>query len=746
MAHAQVLRDTSPSLPSGEACELSEMQSVVLSVENMNCGGCMRKVERALENAQGISSARAHLSAKRVAVSFDSGVIDVDQIIATLDKAGYMAAPLVAANVDRDEKLDRFYLSCLGVAAFAAMNIMLFSVSVWARGGMDMATMTMFHWISAIIALPAVAYAGQPFYRSAWRALKSFNLNMDVPISLAILLSTGMSIFQTMRGTEQVYFDAATSLLFFLLLGRFLDQRMRIRAKGAAQNLLKMRAQWAIIVQPDGSTQKMSTEALIPGLRIAVATGERFPADGTIVSGKTQIDESLLTGESMPRSARTGAEVYAGTINLSAPVEFVATKTEGDTLLAELTRLMETAEQVRGRYVRLADRASRIYAPAVHILSATTFLGWFLAGYGWEPSLTAAIAVLIITCPCALALAVPAVQVAASSRLFTKGVLLKAPDGLERLADVGTIVFDKTGTLTYGRPAVLNADSIAPELIKGAAGLAVASHHPYAKAVVRATKDRFGAEAVTRTTDVAEEQGFGLKAPFGEGEERLGSADWCGVTGDGAQSASLWYVRPGYAPISFQLADTLRPDAVETISKLRASGYDIELLSGDRKEAVEPVAKELGIVNWRAACKPQEKIARLDELKTSGANVLMVGDGLNDAPALAAAHASLSPSSAADISQIASDAVFQGSKLGPIIDLLSIARRAQRMAFENFAVAGLYNVVFVPIAALGFVTPFWAAIAMSTSSIFVTANALRLRGMKLTLFAPSSERKQLSKI
>lgn len=738
MAHAEVLKDAASVSPE-ETCELSKMQSVVLTVENMNCGGCMRKVERALENAQGISSARAHLSAKRVAISFDSKLTDADQIIATLDKAGYTAAPLVAANVGQDEKLDRFFLSCLGVAGFAVMNIMLFSISVWDHDGMDQATMTMFHWISAIIAIPAVGYAGQPFYRSAWRSLKAFSLNMDVPISLAILLATGMSMFQTIRGTEQVYFDAATSLLFFLLLGRFLDQRMRIRARGAAQNLLKMRAQWAIIVQPDGSTQRLATEMLVPGLRIAVAAGERFPADGTIVSGSTQLDESLLTGESLPRDVSVGAEVYAGTINLGSPIEFTATKTEGDTLLAELTRLMETAEQARGRYVRLADKASRIYAPAVHILSALTFLGWFLTWHGWEVSLTAAIAVLIITCPCALALAVPAVQVAASSRLFSKGVLLKAPDGLERMASVGTIIFDKTGTLTYGRPAVLNADAIPPELMKGAAGLALASRHPYAQAIVRAAKDRFGADTITRTTDVIEEQGFGLKTAVGTGEERLGSADWCGVSADNASTASLWYVRPGCPPISFELADTLRSDAVETINKLKAAGYAIELLSGDRREAVEPVARELGITKWRADCKPQEKIARLDELKAVGENVLMVGDGLNDAPALAAAHASLSPSSAADISQIASDAVFQGNKLGPIIDLLSIARRAQRMAFENFAVAGLYNIVFVPMAALNWVTPFLAAIAMSTSSIFVTANALRLRGMKLTLSAPSKK-------
>jgi Cu2+-exporting ATPase len=733
MAQAQAVANT-PTATSSEGAADTSPQSCVLAVANMNCGGCMSKIERTLAAAPGVSVARGHLTAKRVAISYDPASTGVEQLITVLENAGYKAAELVAADTTEDDKLNVFFLSCLAVAGFAAMNIMLFSISVWSgEGSMDPATRSMFHWISAIIALPAVAYAGQPFFRSAWTALRVYTTNMDVPISLAILLSTGMSLFQTIRGSDQVYFDAATSLLFFLLAGRFLDQRMRARAKGAAQNLLKMRAQWATVIQPDGSAHRMAANALVPGLRIAVAAGERFPVDGTVVAGKSEADESLLTGESLPRAIASGAEVFAGTVNLGAPVEFTATKAETDSVLAELTRLMETAEQARGRYVRLADRISRLYAPAVHTLALLTFLGWLAAGYVWTVSLTAAIAVLIITCPCALALAVPAVQVAASSRLFAKGVLLKAADGLERLSEVDTIVFDKTGTLTYGQPSVLNAREIGTETLLAAAGLAVASRHPYAAAVVAAAKSRAGLTAIPRTEGVAETPGAGLKATTAAGEERLGSAEWCGISAEDAGEASLWYVRTGQKPVGFRLADTLRPDAAATLKALREAGYAIELISGDRVEAVEAAACELGITRWQAGRKPQEKIARLDQLKAQGHKVLMVGDGLNDAPALATAHASLSPSSAADISQIASDAIFQGSHLGPVIDLLATARRAQRMAFENFAIAGLYNVIFIPIAAAGIVTPLHAAIAMSTSSIFVTANALRLRGMKLAL-------------
>ncbi len=737
MAQAEAITsDLSPASSAGKAVDNSP-QSCVLTVANMNCGGCMGKIERTLGKAPGVTMARGHLTAKRVAITYDPSRTGVDKLITVLDNAGYKAAELVASDTAEDDKLNIFFLSCLAVAGFAAMNIMLFSISVWSgEDSMEPATRTMFHWISAIIAIPAVAYAGQPFFRSAWTALRVFRMNMDVPISLAILLSTGMSLFQTMQGSDQVYFDAATSLLFFLLVGRFLDQRMRSRAKGAAQNLLKMRAQWATVIEPDGSAHRMAASALVPGLRIAVATGERFPADGTVVAGKSEADESLLTGESLPRAIAPGAEIFEGTVNLGAPVEFTATKTESATVLAELTRLMETAEQARGRYVRLADRASQIYAPAVHILAAVTFLGWMVLGFNWEAALTAAIAVLIITCPCALALAVPAVQVAASSRLFAKGVLLKAADGLERMSAADTIVFDKTGTLTFGQPSVLNAHEIDIGTLQAAAGLAVASRHPYAAAVVAAAKARAGLTAIPRTEGVEETPGAGLKAVTAAGKERLGSAEWCGIPGDSAGEASLWYVRDGGKPVGFRLADTLRPDAAETVKTLMAVGYDVELISGDRAEAVEAAARELGIAKWRAGCKPQEKIARLDQLKAQGRKVLMVGDGLNDAPALAAAHASLSPSTAADISQIASDAIFQGGHLKPLTDLLATARRAQRMAFENFAIAGLYNVIFIPMAAAGVVTPLHAAIAMSTSSIFVTANALRLRGMKLNLIPP----------
>ncbi len=711
------------------------LESVTLIIANMNCGGCLGKVERALAAVPGVATARGNLSAKRATVAFDPRDVQPETLIAALEKAGFSATTLVSNDADANEAQTRDLLSRMAVAGFAAANVMLLSVSVWAGegAGMDPAVQGLFHWLSALIALPTVGYSGQPFFRSAWAGLKARRLNMDVPISLAILLSTGMSLFQTARGSQQVYFDASVTLLFFLLIGRFLDQRMRSRARGAAQNLLGMKAEWASVVRDGGSVERVPARVLAPGMRVLVAAGERLPADGRVVSGRSDLDESLLTGETLPRRIAPGDTVFAGTVNLGSPVELEITAVETGTLLADMARLMESAEQSRGRYVRLADRAARLYSPLVHLLALATFLSWISLGFGWEPALTAAIAVLIITCPCALALAVPAVQVAASGRLFSKGMLVKAPDGLERLSGIDTVIFDKTGTLTRGQPELVNADAVGEATLADAAGLAAASRHPYAQALVRAAR-RTGLEVV-RHPGVTETGGAGLSLRREDGETRLGSAEWVGVPSEEAQGipASLWYRRAGEAPVPFVFEDVLREDAAETVAHLRRAGLAVELLSGDREEEVRKVARAAGIDEARGRCTPQDKIARLDALKASGRRVLMVGDGLNDAPALAAGWASAAPSSAADISQMASDTVFQGGKLAPLIELLKVARRAQRMAFENFAIAGAYNVVFVPLAALGYVNPLIAALAMSTSSILVTANALRLRGMRLDL-------------
>jgi P-type Cu2+ transporter len=387
---------------------------------------------------------------------------------------------------------------------------------------------------------------------------------------------------------------------------------------------------------------------------------------------------------------------------------------------------MTTAEQARGRYVRLADRAAQIYAPAVHILGLLTFFGWMLAGFTWEPALTAAIAVLIITCPCALALAVPAVQVVATGRLMRGGIILKSADGLERLAEVDAVVFDKTGTLTLGEPRLAADCGVTDRDLSLAAGLASRSRHPYSRAVMVAARLRGVSPKVV--ANVQELAGDGLTTDIDGTQVRLGSAAFCGF--DGAPIQGLYFREGAHPPVPLAMLDRLRSDAVETAGILRSRGMDLHILSGDQQGSVVTAAAATGIAHWMATQKPNDKIRELERLSQIGKKVLMVGDGLNDAPALAAGHASLSPSTAADISQVAADAIFQGERLGAVIELLEVAKLAKRRSLQNFAIAIGYNLVFVPLAMLGYVTPLIAAIAMSGSSLAVTLNALRMTNVR----------------
>jgi Cu2+-exporting ATPase len=704
------------------------MSTSTLAIANMHCGGCMRKVESALAAVPGVLRARVNLVAKRVMVTHRSHVSASD-LIDSLGRIGFSAAELFEDTSLEDGRADRDFLKRIGIAGFAAANIMLLSVSVWSAGDMSASVQSLFHWLSALLGLPAVAYAGQPFFRSAAAALRSRQLNMDVPISLGVTLATAMSFYQTLHGGDQVYFDAAVTLLFFLLIGRFLDQRMRTRAAGAAANLVGLRGSSAAVIQKDGTTIRLGLRLLAPGMRVVTAAGERFAVDGILLEGCGEVDESLITGETTPRPVKPGGRIHAGTLNLSGSMLIKATATADNCLLAEIARLMQTAEQMRGRYVRLADRAARFYAPAVHVLGLATFLGWLVVGLSWESALTYAIAVLIITCPCALALAVPAVQIAASSRLFAKGTLLKAPDALERLAEVDTIVFDKTGTLTLGEPALVAEGTIGDTVLWRAANLARASRHPYARAIVRAAEAK--GLSVRATVAAREVAGSGLERTDRGGLERLGSAEWCGA--ELTDRAAVWYRAADGTLTAFAFEDRARSDAADVVASLHRAGFATEMLSGDRAAAVRDSALQVGIARWQAALLPAQKIARLEQLKAEGRTVLMVGDGLNDAPALAAAHASLSPATAADISQTAADAIFQGERLAPLLELLAVARAARRMALQNFSIAFGYNLLFVPLAIAGLVTPLLAALAMSASSIAVTANAVRLKTMNLGL-------------
>ena len=694
-----------------------------MMVEGMHCANCAFRIEDALNKEPDVA-ARVNLTTRRITIRWTGDAVRGNHLIKKASELGYKFMPFDAASLeDHDKHEERFLLRCMAVSGFASANIMLLSVALWSSNQitMGMATRDLMHWVSALIAIPTVLYAGRPFFHSAWEALSHHRTNMDVPISVALTLTTVMSLFEVLHHGEYAYFDSVTMLLFLLLIGRYLDRRTRGRARAAAQDLLMMMAGTATILE-NGQPRLIPIHDLQLGMVLSVAAGEKIAADGVVESGVSEIDPSFISGETITQPVTVGVRVIGGMINVLAPIMVKITAASGESMLGEIIKLMEKAEQGHALFVRLADKVARYYTPVVHILAFNTFFVWCVVlGRPWQPSLLAATTVLIITCPCALGLAVPAVQVLTSGRLFRRGMLLKSADAVERMAHVDTIVFDKTGTLTVGKPRLMNPNQIGSRNMQMAASLAAQSRHPLA----RALHDMYGGKILS--LNVAEHPGQGLEAEFEGRLMSLGRRDWCGdMNAPADDSPELWLRISGEKPVRFVFADALRADAVETIAKLKSLGYELLLLSGDRENAVATVAKTLGFTHFKAHVSPVDKSKAIEALRQHGKHVLMIGDGLNDAAALSAADVSMSPSTALDITQSAADIVFQGEKLAPVIEALTLSKRAENLVKENFFLSFIYNIVAVPVAMMGLATPLIAAIAMAGSSIIVVLNAQRI--------------------
>ncbi len=697
------------------------VRQLELALPDVHCAACIKTIEDALSAEPMVEAARVNFSSKRVRISYRPERGRPSRLTQKIREAGYRNFLLDPESDASGDATLSGLVRALAVAGFAAGNIMLFSVSIWS--GADAVTRDLFHWISALIALPAVAYAGQPFFKSAFRALQHGALNMDVPISLAVILATAVSLFETINQGQHAYFDASVSLLFFLLIGRTLDHLMRERARSAVRNLAGLAPKRATRIHDDASREQIKLAEIEPGMLIAVAPGDRVAVDGEVAEGQSDVDLSLVNGESVPERVMRGSELLAGTLNISGPLVVRATRPAANSFLARMIELMEAAEGSRAGYKRIADRAAAIYAPVVHVLGLATFLFWGIWGGDWHAAMLYAIAVLIITCPCALALAVPIVHVVAAGRLFENGVMMRDGAALERLAEVCGVVFDKTGTLTLGRPQFEGQVSGDPEMLTIAARLAAVSQHPFSRALSSVAGDAHPPLTAHETP------GQGVEAEIEGTVWRWGRAAFCNAdrsapdTGDSV----VWLSRDREPVASFAFSDAVRPEAVGVLARLRQAGLKLSLFSGDRGPVVRQVAALLQIDDARAEMTPEDKVAALNALSAEGGKVLMVGDGLNDAPALRAAHTSMAPSSASDIGRNAADFIFTNDNLAAVPFTLSIARRAAAMVRENFGLAIAYNIVAVPLAVTGHVTPLVAAIAMSSSSILVTLNALRLR-------------------
>lgn len=695
---------------------------ILLSLPGIHCGACIASVEQLLTALPGVRAARVNLTLKRVSVTA-APEITAAALAQELAAAGYEAHELDAGQLatTATDAAGRDLLMRLAVAGFAAMNVMLLSVAVWA--GAEGATRDMFHWISALITLPTIAFAAQPFFANAWRALAARRLNMDVPIALAILLALATSLWETWLSGHHAYFDAALTLTFFLLAGRYLDHRTRAIARSAAEELTALEVPRATLLR-DGKEAEVPLAEVAVGDLLLVRPGGRMPVDGEITAGTSELGRALLTGETLPVFAGPGQRVSAGEVNLTGPLQVRALAVGRDSSLNRLAELVAVAESGRARYTSLADSAAKLYAPGVHILSALAFLGWLLWTGDLRLALNIAAAVLIITCPCALGLAVPAVTTAASGRLFKRGLLIKHETAQERLAQVDTVVFDKTGTLTEGRPELMEAHRHPDHVLQLALALAEGSSHPLSQALARAARAR-GLQPA-EVAGLRELPGFGTEGNREGRPVRLGRASWIGVA-DAGRDTAAWLQLPDGTPHRFAFADALRSGADSAVAALQAKGLRVIMMSGDAPGPVAAMAARLGIEDWLAEARPEDKAARIAALKAEGAHVLMVGDGLNDTAALATADVSISPASALDAARVASDIVLLGRDLSALPEALSTARAARRRIAENFRIATLYNILAVPLAAAGLATPLIAALAMSTSSITVSLNALRLR-------------------
>lgn len=698
--------------------------ALYLLIGGAHCANCIQKIESAVKKNPSVKTARLNFSTGRLTIEWNGDMTLANNFAADIRKLGYSVSPYqqnAAARAEEDE--NKFLLLCLGVAGFAMGNIMLLSVGLWVSNTQSMGFVTreLMHWVSALIAIPAILFSGRPFFRSAWKALKGRTTNMDVPISVALILTTAMSLFETIRGSEHAYFDSAVMLMFFLLIGRYLDFRARRTAKTAASDLMQTLSGFATVKDGD-KTKRIAIRDVEENMEVIIAAGEKLPVDGIIINGSTTLDTSLITGETLPVEAGKGDKIFSGTLNLGEPVTIKVLSTAEDSLLSDIVRLIEKAEQGQARYVRLADKAAKLYTPLVHSLALLAFILWFgLWGASWQDSLTVAITVLIITCPCALGLAVPVVQVLAAGVLMKRNVLIKSGDALERLAAIDTAVFDKTGTLTTGH-LTLSGDHNKADL-QIAASLAAMSHHPLSKAVYNA----YDGDLLT-PEDITEHRGKGIEARINGKTVKLGSRHWCGDQNAApSENIELWLRIENHDPVLFTFTDIIRTDTAATIAHLQKEHIDTVLLSGDRQTVADAVANATGIKSVYAEKKPDEKFAIMDDLHKQHRKAMMVGDGLNDAPVLSHAYVSMAPGTAVDMAQNAADIIFMGDKLAPVHETYMTARQTQTLVKQNFALAVLYNIIAVPAAFAGLITPMIAALAMSGSSIMVIANSFRLK-------------------
>ena len=692
--------------------------SLTCTLEGVSCAGCIAKIESHLAKQDGVILARGNATLKRMRLVWDPAQQSSEGLMQEIGSIGYKAHPFQPGDTAPQAPS---LLPQLGVAAFATMNIMAISFAVWAGLATDMGpkSVQFMHWVSAFLATPVVFYSGAVFFRPSLHALSVGRMTMDTPISLAIAITYAASLFETLRGSSHVYFDAVTALIFFLLIGRVLERSLKLRSGDAAENLRSLMRLSARRVLSEGAIEEVDAGELMPGDIISVETGERVPADAVMLSAIAQVDESVITGETLPREVQENDVVAAGAIVASGPARLRVSHVGEAAQIGRITQMIEAAAAHKGRTQQLADSFSSGYIPVVLIGGLAGFLGWyFILGASFADALMIAVAVLVVTCPCAAGLATPAVSSRAVNLLMRTGVVVKSGDALERLGEVTSVIADKTGTLSTPLPELADT-RISPARLE-AARLAVGSRHPLARALCAG----LDVEPVKEAVEVA---GQGMQAPSGA---RLGSASFVGAGPSEQHGPALWYRSADGELTHFPFTEMARAGVRDFLSDLAGMNIPVSVLSGDAPAAVQFFAAANAIDTWHAAARPDEKLERLQALTAQGKKPLMFGDGINDAPALSAAYISVSFASATEVAQVAADVVLTRPDPDLLPTAIKTARNARRLILQNLWFSAAYNVTAVPLALAGLLSPILAAILMSSSSIIVMANGLRLREAK----------------